>query len=140
MNSRRNKSRSRSQRFSYRLLLRLFPRSFRESYGDDLVWQIENGIEHKRDNAIGYWFRTHWNLAWSALGVRLDWARNTLSPWEKKPSARAILEGVADRGTRPQKADSGENMTSLPIGFSTVMGNLRHDLSFAVRMLLNHPN
>ncbi len=125
--------------FSHRLLLRLYPKQFRDSYGQDLLWQLEDMRDPGRANPIGLWFRGSWDLARSALGVRADSVRNCLFRTDQRLWARVTAGNIAAPNRGPNQSNVEMNMSAQRTRLQTVFGNLRHDLSFAIRMLLKNP-
>ena len=118
---------------TYRLLLLLYPRSFRESYGHDLVRQLRN--EREEGGSI----RARWDLVISAFGVRLDSVLTRLSRKNELLWARTAGVGGTLPGMRHNHSNVEMNMSAQRSGMHTIIGNLRHDLIFAVRMLLKNP-
>jgi predicted permease len=103
------------------------------------VWQIEDARRAGGNDPVGAWLLARWDLARNAVGVRFDSARNTLFRTDDRFWARATAGGGTSQRRGPQRTKMDENMSTLPSGFHTFVGNLRHDLSFAFRMLLKNP-
>lgn len=124
-----------SIRFTYRLLLLLFPRGFREAYGQDLVCHLEATRQAGAGTALGSWMRTRWDLTRNAVGVRTDSVRIWLFRTDER-----FWQVTTTGGSRgPVHTYMDDNMSSSRSRWHSMAGNLRHDLIFAVRMLLKNP-
>ena len=121
---------------SFRVLLLLYPKEFRESYGLDLLQLLREANGSAVSNAGSSWLGTRLSIARNALGVRFDSLRNLLLKTDRKFWAR---EGGGRFGRGPSPSGMEYNMSNRPSGLNTMLGNLRHDLSFAFRMLLKNP-
>ncbi len=115
-----------------------YPRRFRQVYGLDLVHQLESRKD-TTDGVVRHWIRVRWNILRNALGVRWDVARHALTQTEKRLGQQTDAQMTQNCHNSDQRANMDGNMSNLPTNMRTVIGNLRHDLTFAVRMLLKNP-
>ncbi len=130
---------SRRLRLSYRLLLRLYPKRFRELYGKDLIAQYEDS--HRFDKHVGpiSWLVKHWDITKNGLAIRLDAIREIFGSRRSRLVENARLSAYRTSLTTPRHHQAGDTMIFLPLSFRSVLGNLRNDFLFAVRMLLKNP-
>lgn len=124
---------------SYRLLLKVYPRRFRDSYGHDLVLQLEEDRAANTHQTLLHWLSTRWNLLRNGLGVRFDMVRTSVSEKEEELWVRAAVGSGSGSGPGRNKSNVESDMSNQRSGINTITGNLRHDFRFAVRMLLKNP-